>query len=292
MANKTWFRLYTEITRDRKIRRLQPSYRWVWITILCMAKESPIPGCLFLSDSLPVHPEDIADEAAVDIKDVEQSLEAFINLNMLLRTDGVYMISHWDERQYKSDSSTERVQRYRENVKCNTDVTFQECYGNNNETPPDTDTDTDTESDTDTDGNKNKNKCDTPAEIPKNGGAQNKKTGKGSYTEDFEQFWRLYPRRIDKAKAFRAWNARLKDKIDPNIIVQATVNYSKYCKVQRTEERFIKHPSTFIGPDKPFEEFIDRNLPGQTNGPKSWSALQQLQSEYEEEENGEKDRDD
>jgi len=80
MSNKTWLRLYTEITRDRKLRRLDPVYRWVWITILCMAKESPMPGALLLSEGVPVTADDIADEAAVSTEEVNYALQKFEEL--------------------------------------------------------------------------------------------------------------------------------------------------------------------------------------------------------------------
>ena len=32
-----WVRLYTEITRDRKLRRHNPTVRWIWVGLMCMA---------------------------------------------------------------------------------------------------------------------------------------------------------------------------------------------------------------------------------------------------------------
>lgn len=98
--------------------------------------------------------------------------------------------------------------------------------------------------------------CVAPAEKPKKGGAQHK-AGKGEYTEEFEHFWSLYPRRVEKAKAFRAWNTRLKEDASAEVIIEAATNYSLYCRNQKIEEKFIKHPSTFLGPDKPYEEYIN-----------------------------------
>jgi hypothetical protein len=50
-----------------------------------------------------------------------------------------YAIHAWDKRQYKSDTSTERVKRFRERSSNATETV--------NETPPDTETETDTETD-------------------------------------------------------------------------------------------------------------------------------------------------
>ena len=79
---------------------------------------------------------------------------------------------------------------------------------------------------------------------------------KDNYTCDFEDFWKAYPRKIDKKRAFKFWNARLKEKHNPENMIFAAINYAQYCKQNNTETRYIKHPSTFIGPSKSFEEFI------------------------------------
>ncbi|TDT63398.1 hypothetical protein [Fonticella tunisiensis] len=101
------------------------------------------------------------------------------------------------------------------------------------------------------------NMCVTPAEKPEEGGAQENNPGKGEYTEDFERFWSLYPRRKEKIRAFKAWKARLKEKVNPEELIKAASNYAMYCKLNHTEERYIKHASTFLGPDKPFMEYIE-----------------------------------
>ncbi len=98
-------------------------------------------------------------------------------------------------------------------------------------------------------------------------GAQHKKVGKDEYTQEFKQFWSSYPRKIEKRKAFRAWKARMKEKIPSKDMIQASQNYADACKKLKTEQRYIKHASTFLGPDKPYEEYI-KGLPekiGSTN---------------------------
>lgn len=79
---------------------------------------------------------------------------------------------------------------------------------------------------------------------------------KEKYSCVFEEFWKAYPRKIDKKRAFKVWNTRLKEKYTPKNMIFAAKNYAKYCKQNNTETRYIKHPSTFIGPEKSFEEFI------------------------------------
>ncbi len=78
-----------------------------------------------------------------------------------------------------------------------------------------------------------------------------------SYPEDFEKFWNIYPRKIQKKGAFRNWNSRLKCGLTPSEIVEAAKNYAAFHKAAGTQENFIKYPSTFLsGVDEPFEDYL------------------------------------
>jgi len=72
------------------------------------------------------------------------------------------------------------------------------------------------------------------------------------YSPEFDEFWAQYPRHIDKKRAYKAWCARLKAGYSPAAMIQAATNYAAHCKSNSTEERFIKHPATFIGPELSF----------------------------------------
>lgn len=96
-----------------------------------------------------------------------------------------------------------------------------------------------------------------PAEKPLRSGAR-QKGGRGEVIPlvpaDFDRFWQLYPRRIERLRAVRAWNARIRDGTDPEALIAAARNYARV--VADTEERYIKHPATFLGRDRPFEEYL------------------------------------
>lgn len=64
------------------------------------------------------------------------------------------------------------------------------------------------------------------------------------YTDDFENFWRTYPRRIEKKSAFKAWKTALKSGATADEITAGAARYAKY----RAGEpgRFTKHPSTWL----------------------------------------------
>lgn len=64
------------------------------------------------------------------------------------------------------------------------------------------------------------------------------------YTDDFENFWRTYPRRIEKKSAFKAWKTALKSGATADEITAGAARYAKYRAGE--PERFTKHPSTWL----------------------------------------------
>lgn len=73
----SWFRWYNETISDRKLRRLPTAQRWLWVAVLTLARQSPEPGRLLLSESVPVTEDDLVDAAAIDMEDVRAGLVAF-----------------------------------------------------------------------------------------------------------------------------------------------------------------------------------------------------------------------
>lgn len=64
------------------------------------------------------------------------------------------------------------------------------------------------------------------------------------YTDDFENFWRTYPRRIEKKSAFKSWRTALKSGATADEITAGAARYAKYRAGE--PERFTKHPSTWL----------------------------------------------
>jgi len=144
-----WFRFYSEAVRDTKLRRIarktdRPFAETVgtWAIILSFASESPQRGQLLLSDGNPVDPDDISDVAGCN---ADETLQLLQSNGMITVTDGIICVSAWNKRQYESDNSTPRVNKFRDKAR-NVSETLHGRYSNADVTPPDTDTDTDTDS--------------------------------------------------------------------------------------------------------------------------------------------------
>lgn len=123
MAKKLpWVRLYTETTKDPKIRRRPVAERWVWMSVLCLAGESPVRGTLLVTESSPITEQDIADDANVPLRTVRQAMAGFTQDDMIhVDLDlSAWVVTKWDERQPQSDASAADRQRKHRQRKANT----------------------------------------------------------------------------------------------------------------------------------------------------------------------------
>ena len=79
-----------------------------------------------------------------------------------------------------------------------------------------------------------------------------------NYSVHFESFWNAYPRKKEKAKAYKCYNARLNDGYSEEELLTAATEYAKECKKRKTEERYIKLGSTFLSASTPFVDYLKK----------------------------------
>lgn len=100
-----WFRLYVEALDDPKVQRLPGDHFKFWINLLCIAARC--------SGRLPP-PADIAFMLRLPEPVVVEILAA-LKVAVLIDEDEEGLSPHnWNQRQYKSDVSTARVQKHRQ----------------------------------------------------------------------------------------------------------------------------------------------------------------------------------
>lgn len=130
MAGKKmpWFRMYAEFATDHKVQMMSESYQRRFVMLLCLRCSN---GDVTLQDNAVTFMLRISNDEWLETKRV------FVENNLI---DDDNNIIAWDKRQYQSDSSAERVARFRERQKT-ASKTDEKC--NVTVTPPDTDTDTD-----------------------------------------------------------------------------------------------------------------------------------------------------
>jgi hypothetical protein len=103
-----WFRFYGEVINDPKVQCLDGETFKFWVNCLCVASmnEGELPPVKQLAFLLRTTPEACADPLEI--------LVAACLIDEVKNQHGITHYVHgWDKRQYKSDTSTDRVKRFR-----------------------------------------------------------------------------------------------------------------------------------------------------------------------------------
>lgn len=120
------------------------------------------------------------------------------------------------------------------------------------------------------------------AGMPQTKNVKNVKNEKKDYICAFDEFWKIYPRKNDKARAYKQYQARLNDGYSEDQLLTACKNYAAECEKEKREQRYIKHGATFLSANEPFLDY----LKGEVNGTGSSDVVR----DDEEQRNAEIDR--
>ena len=129
MANP-WFRFYAEFQDDAKIQMLPLSARYYFVMLLCSRCKAAR-----LTDAV------IAYQWRLPASEVQELKSLFVEHGFI---DDAWNVLKWDKRQYVSDSSKDRTQKYRDRHK-NVTVTANNGHMQRHRDVPDTDTEADTD---------------------------------------------------------------------------------------------------------------------------------------------------
>lgn len=141
MYKNPWFRMYTEAVDDEKLRLLAFEDRWHYVAILCLKGQ----GLLDDDSEHQLRLRKIAVKMGVQLRELDEIARRLAEVGLI--DQQTLQPVKWDTRQFRSDSSRERVARHRENQRKQEDSKVkQPC--NVTVTPPETDTETDTDKET------------------------------------------------------------------------------------------------------------------------------------------------
>ena len=62
---------------------------------------------------------------------------------------------------------------------------------------------------------------------------------------EFDQFWAIYPKKVAKQAALKAWTKATKH-TDPEAITAGAKRYAEFTATERTEKKFIKSPDGWL----------------------------------------------
>lgn len=207
-----WFRFWNEALDDPKVQQLDGDLFKSWVNLLCLCSKQ---------EGLPRSVNDIAFALRMAPDGCQTVLQRLSSAGLLDKVSGGvdgmhYAIHSWEKRQYKSDSSTDRVKRFRERSSNVSETVI--------ETRPDTDTDTDTK------------------QIKKH-------TKKKSPSVDgFDLFWNEYPRKIGRGLAVKAWSKAIAKSSSDDI--RSALARWKASRDFPAEEKYIPHASTWLNAER------------------------------------------
>jgi hypothetical protein len=196
-----WFRFYSDSMHDPKVQKLPAEVFRTWVNLLCIASQN--------DGSLGGDESNIAFVLRMTTAQVHKHIQALKDAG-LLDGDGDMRPHNWDGRQYDSDSSTARVQRYRKRQR-NVSEAVTETVGNE--------------------------KC--------NGPEQNRtEQSNASDVSRFDEFWQSYPKRADRRHAEKAYVSALK-RDSHGAILQGLRGYAF-----STDPKFIPLAATWLNGDR------------------------------------------
>ena len=86
---------------------------------------------------------------------------------------------------------------------------------------------------------------------------KNNSANSPEFDREFEQLWKIYPRKLGKKKAFDSYKkARKIKKIPYETIENGLYKYIDYIKARETDEQFIQHASTWFNQEKWQDDYI------------------------------------
>lgn len=101
-----WFRMYHEVVDDEKLRLLAFEDRWHYIAILCCKCKGILDSD---ADEQMLHRK-LAVKLGLQIRELDELKRRLQEVGLI---DDRWQPTGWDNRQYVSDHSTERVRKHR-----------------------------------------------------------------------------------------------------------------------------------------------------------------------------------
>lgn len=105
---------------------------------------------------------------------------------------------------------------------------------------------------------------------------------KNDYTPEFEAWWKIYLKPVDKRGTFRCWNATLRERGGTvESITLATSLFANKMLEEGREKQFILNSSTFLGPGERWREYLPAAIDPETlNQAKVWDLYDDVLNDF------------
>lgn len=134
MAEVSWIKLSTNIFSNRKVALLLnerdgDTYFRIWIQLLTIAGQCNSNGKLIIGENSPLNVQQLSKILGKSTKKVEEILNKFIDLRMIIFENNCYEIRNWgkyqsaDKLEEIRKNNRERQRKFREKSKMQANVT-------------------------------------------------------------------------------------------------------------------------------------------------------------------------
>lgn len=267
MADVKWIKLAVDVFDDQKIRMIETMPEGdtiivIWFKLLTLAGKINDGGFVYFVRDIPYTDQMLAGYLNRPLQTVQLALNTFIRFGMIEIVDDLIFLSNWEKHQNADkldkirEDTRKRVAKHREKKReelekttCNVTVTLPVTQCNATE-----------------------EELEEELEIEKK---------KKEYSAQFQKFWELYPRKIEKKKAYKCFMTRLNEGFSEDELIEAAKNYADECKKEKRDPKYIKHASTFLGSDTPFTDYLKKeggNNVNNTTKPKVEYTEEQLKA--------------
>lgn len=217
--------MYNDVPNNRKVQSLPDKLFKGWVNLLCVANANG--GCLPPT-------EDVAYALRITVQRAEFFIDELVKARLFEWKNGVAYPHNWEQRQFKSDVSTDRVKRFREK------------HGNGERNVSETATVTHPEQNR-TEQIQKQNRTDTELET---------------LLAEFPARWARYPAKDGRIEAEKAWKRSVRTPVDLQNFDKAFTNYLQHLAVSGYK---AKNGKTFFNN---WHDFIDWQEPSAPRNPK------------------------
>jgi predicted phage replisome organizer len=229
-----WLKLKDDFFNQKEIKRLRriaggDTYTIIYLKMLLLSLKNE--GKIYFDEVCENFSDELSLEIDEDVENVQMTLSYLQSKGLLeIINDSEYFMSDIPAMIGSESESANRVRKHREKQKtlqCNA----QTLLGN--------------------------------SEVTKGNTEIEKEKEKDIYSNEFEQFWSIYPRKVDKKKALKSFKSCLKN-YSLDTVLKGTKKYA--LQVKHTEKQYIKHPATFLNNESfidGFEEVVTQEVPKQ-----------------------------
>ena len=114
MAEVSWLKLSTNIFSNRKVALLLnerdgDTYFRIWIQLLTIAGQCNMKGKLIIGENNPLNMQQLSKILGKSTKKVEEILNKFMELRMIIYEDNCYAIKNWSK--YQSADKLEEIRK-------------------------------------------------------------------------------------------------------------------------------------------------------------------------------------